>query len=204
MWYLSHSILARASDLKLSVRGERRSVLPQESSLCPVYSSGRLSQDALGSTPGLPVCMLSLFLSVVFALVFYIWGFGGTCHNQVRKQGSFAATNSRRVKFRSLHTEDSRHCVRHQCNMSGYCGDIVYRSFPPSRSYLRFVYGPPAEGGFLYLTHSRWESLKEGRMKFLSPAFVFIHSEEVFIFAQSLHPVYPHSKQKTHQEQNKT
>lgn len=121
-----------------------------------------------------------------------------------QETGSFAATNSRRVKFRSLRTEDSRHCVRHQCNMSGYRGDIVYRSFPPSRSYLRFVYGPPAEGGFLYLTHSRWESLKEGRMKFLSPAFVFIHSEEVFIFAQSLHPVYPHSKQKTHQEQNKT
>lgn len=30
-------------------------------------------------------------------------------------------------------------------------------------------------------------------MKFLSPAFVFIHSEEVFMFAQSLHPVYTHT-----------
>lgn len=171
-------------------------VLPQKSSFCPVYSSGWLSQDALGSTPGLQCACFHCFYLWCSLWFFTFWSFGGSCHDRVRKQVSFAATSSRRVKFRSQRTEDSRHRVRHRCNVSGYRGDVVYRSFPPGRGCLRFVYGPPAEGGFLYLTHSRWEPLKEGRMKFLSPAFVFIHSEEVFMFAQSLHPVYTHSKQK--------
>lgn len=150
----------------------------------------------LGLPRAFSVHAFTVFIFGVLFGFFTFWSFGGSCHDRVRKQVSFAATSSRRVKFRSQRTEDSRHCVRHRCNVSGYRGDVVYRSFPPGRGCLRFVYGPPAEGGFLYLTHSRWEPLKEGRMKFLSPAFVFIHSEEVFMFAQSLHPVYTHSKQK--------
>lgn len=127
---------------------------------------------------------------------FTFWNFGGSCCDWVRKQGSSAATNSRRFKHRAYLPKAANNMI----DIAVMCQIIAGTSYTEvslmARAISHFVYAPPAEGGFLYLTHSKWESLKEGHMRFLRPAFVFIHSEEVFIFAQSSHPVHTHSKQK--------
>lgn len=137
MWYLSHSILARALDLKLAVSKGRGTLgSSPESSFCPVYSSGWLSQDALGSTPVLPVCMLSLFLSVVFALVFYFLEFWWLLPRPGQETRLFCSSSSSGANVPK--TADTV-LDRHRCNVSGYRGDIVYRSFPPGRGCLRFV-----------------------------------------------------------------
>lgn len=91
-------------------------------------------------------------------------------------------TNSRRVKIRAYLPKAANTML----DIAVMCQVIAGTSYTQVSLIARAIscsaYAPPAEGGFLYLTHHKWESLKEGHMRFLSPAFVFIHSEEVFIF----------------------
>lgn len=194
MWYLSHSILARASSLFLlqaCCQLFPRSLHFVQCTLLVGYPKMLL---------GLPrafwcACFPCFYLwcSLWF---FTFWSFGGSCHDWVRKQGSSTATNSRQVKIRAYLPKAANTML----DIAVMCQVIAGTSYAEVSRMARIishsVYAPPAEGGFLYLTHSKWELLKERHMRFLSPAFVFIHIEEVFIFVQSSHSVHTHSKQK--------
>lgn len=188
MWYLSHSILARASSLFLlraCCQLFPRSLHFVQCTLLVGYS-----KMLLGLPRAFQCACFRCFYLWCSLWFFTFWSFGGSCHDGVRKQGSSAATNSRRVKLRAYLPK----AANTMSDIAVMCQVIAGTSYTEvslmARVISRSVYAPPAEGGFLYLIHRKWGSLKEGRMRFLGPAFVFIHSEEVFIFVQSSHPVH--------------
>lgn len=144
MWYLSPSMLAWASSLFL---------LRACCQLFPVYSSGRLSQDALGSALGLPVCMLSCLSGVLFGFLHF---------GVMVAPAMTGSVNKVLLQQITLDESSSELTYRKQQTICQIIAGTSHTEVSlTAMAVSRSVYAPPAEGGFLYLTHSQWESLKE-------------------------------------------